>query len=118
MASLFIANIKIAYTEELIIYNFWKYGLGKVSRVDFEPVNAEYRSAFIYTEHSWDTAFTQALEKDSVYHLNLTHNIDPPTTWTITKNPNPLPNANTSMNIHQLYNENLQLKTNFISRRV
>ena len=105
MASLFIAKIKNAYTEELIIYNFWKYGLGKVSRVDFEPGNAEYRSAFIYTEDSWDTELTDALEKDSVFHLHLTHHIDPPTTWTITENPNPSPNADTSMNIHQLYNK-------------
>ena len=81
--ALFVTNIKIAYTEELIIYNFWKYSLGKVSRVEFGEQNDEYRTAIIYPESKWDSELTVALEKDSVFQLNLTHNIDPPTTWFI-----------------------------------
>jgi len=84
--ALFVTNIKIAYTEELIIYNFWKYGLGKVSRVEHrndEYRNDEYRTAFIYPETKWNSELTAALEKDSVFRLDLTHNIDPPTTWFI-----------------------------------
>jgi hypothetical protein len=81
--ALFVTNIKIAYTEELIIYNFWKYSLGKVSRVEFGEQNDEYRTAIIYPESKWDSELTAALEKDSVFQLNLTHNIDPPTTWFI-----------------------------------
>jgi hypothetical protein len=81
--ALFVTNIKIAYTEDLIIYNFWKYSLGKVSRVEFGEQNDEYRTAIIYPESKWDSELTAALEKDSVFQLNLTHNIDPPTTWFI-----------------------------------
>jgi hypothetical protein len=94
--ALFVTNIKIAYTEELIIYNFWKYGLGKVSRVEHQNAeyrndeyrndeyrNDEYRTAFIYPETKWNSELTAALEKDSVFRLDLTHNIDPPTTWFI-----------------------------------
>jgi hypothetical protein len=84
--ALFVTNIKIAYTEDLIIYNFWKYSLGKVSRVEFgEHLNAEYRTAIIYPETKWNSELTAALEKDSVFQLDLTHNIDPPTTWFIRK---------------------------------
>ena len=84
--ALFVTNIKIAYTEELIIYNFWKYSLGKVSRVEFgEHQNDEYRTAIIYPETKWNSELTAALEKDSVFQLDLTHNIDPPTTWFIRK---------------------------------
>jgi hypothetical protein len=78
--ALFVTNIKIAYTEELIIYNFWKYSLGKVSRVENQN---EYRTAIIYPETKWNSELTTALEKDSVFQLDLTHNIDPPTTWFI-----------------------------------
>ena len=84
--ALFVTNIKIAYTEELIINNFWKYGLGKVSRVEHQNAeyrNDEYRTAFIYPETNWNSELTAALEKDSVFQLDLTHNIDPPTTWFI-----------------------------------
>ena len=81
--ALIVTNIKIAYTEELIIYNFWKYGLGKVSRVEFGEHQNEYRTAIIYPETKWNSELTAALEKDSVFQLDLTHNIDPPTTWFI-----------------------------------
>jgi hypothetical protein len=81
--ALFVTNIKIAYTEELIIYNFWKYSLGKVSRVEFGEDQNEYRTAIIYPETKWNSELTTALEKDSVFQLDLTHNIDPPTTWFI-----------------------------------
>jgi len=36
--SLTIERIKRCYTEDIIINIFWKYFLGKVYRVDFEPI--------------------------------------------------------------------------------
>lgn len=104
--ALFIARIKTVYTEELVIYNFWKYNLGKVNRIDFvsDADDPEYRSAFIYKDpkDSWSPELLEALRISAKYQLNLTHHIDPPTSWIITENPSPVPFANTTQNIHQL----------------
>jgi hypothetical protein len=104
--SLFISCIKTVYTEELVIYNFLKYGIGKVNRIDFvsHDDDPEYRSAFIYKDpkDSWNPELLEALHTSAKYQLNLTHHIDPPTSWIITENPSPIPFANTTLNIHQL----------------
>ena len=104
--ALFIASIKTVYTEELVIYNFWKYNLGKVNRIDFvsDADDPEYRSAFIYkdSKDSWSPELLEGLHTSAKYQLNLTHHIDPPTSWIITENPSPVPFANTTQNIHQL----------------
>ena len=56
--SLTIEIIKRTYTEDMIINVFWKYFLGKIYRVDFEPIvdietgsiNQEYQTVTIYKD--------------------------------------------------------------------
>jgi hypothetical protein len=100
--SLFISCIKTVYTEELVIYNFLKYGIGKVNRIDFvsHDDDPEYRSAFIYKDpkDSWSPELIEALDTSAEYRITPTDS----ECWIITENPCPIPFANTTQNIHQL----------------
>jgi hypothetical protein len=113
--SLTIERIKRCYTEDIIINIFWKYFLGKVYRVDFEPIETEteYQTATIYRDEKfeWSEEITKSINETGnfvLYHTNFDNTND---CWTMKKCSNPIPRATTTRNIHQLDHENSELKT-------
>ena len=118
--SLTIEIIKRTYTEDMIINVFWKYFLGKVYRVDFEPIidietgliNQEYQTATIYKDEKceWSEEIIKSVNQTGnfvLYHTNFDRTNE---CWTMYKNTNPIPRAMTTRNIHQLQHENNVLK--------
>lgn len=112
--SLSIERIKKIYTEDIIINIFWKNFLGKVYRVDFEPIkaNSEYQTATIYKDekYEWSVEVIKSINETGnfvLYHTNFDGSND---CWTMKKCPNPIPMATTTRNIHQLDHENNVLK--------
>jgi hypothetical protein len=112
--SLTIERIKKCYTEDIIINIFWKYFLGKVYRVDFEPIetSSEYQTATIYRDEKceWSEEIIKSINETGnfvLYHTNFDNTND---CWTMYKNTNPIPRATTTRNIHQLDHENIALK--------
>ena len=112
--SLTIQRIKKCYTEDVIINIFWKYFLGKVYRVDFEPTetSSEYQIATIYRDEKceWSEEIIKSINETGnfvLYHTNFDNTND---CWTMYKNANPIPRATTTRNIHQLDHENKALK--------
>ena len=112
--SLTIERIKKIYTEDIIINIFWKNFLGKVYRVDFEPIkaNSEYQTATIYKDekYEWSVEVIKSINENGnfvLYHTNFDGSND---CWTMKKCPNPIPMATTTRNIHQLDHENNVLK--------
>ncbi len=112
--SLTIERIKISYTEDIIKNIFWKYFLGKVYRVDFEPIetDSEYQTATIYRDekYEWSVEIIKSINETGnfiLYHTNFDGSND---CWTMYKNANPIPSATTTRNIHQLQHENKALK--------
>ena len=112
--SLTIQRIKKCYTEDVIINIFWKYFLGKVYRVDFEPIetSSEYQTATIYRDEKceWSEEIIKSINQTGnfiLYHINFDGSND---CWTMKKTINPIPRATTSRNIHQLDHENSVLK--------
>ena len=108
--SLTIERIKISYTEDIIKNIFWKYFLGKVYRVDFEPIetDSEYQTATIYRDekYEWSVEIIKSInETDNfiLYHTNFDGSND---CWTMKKCANPIPMATSTRNIHQLEHEN------------
>jgi hypothetical protein len=118
--SLTIERIKKNYTEDIIMNIFWKYFLGKVYRVDFEPIidietgliNEEYQTATIYRDekYEWSEDILKSINQTGnfvLYHTNFDGSND---CWTMKKCPNSIPRATTTRNIHQLDHENNVLK--------
>ena len=112
--SLTIERIKKTYTEDMIINVFWKYFLGKVYRVDFEPIEteSEYQTVTIYKDekYEWSEEIIKSINQTGnfvLYHTNFDRTND---CWTMKKCPNPIPRATTTRNIHQLDHENSVLK--------
>jgi hypothetical protein len=112
--SLTIQRIKRCYTEDIIINIFWKYFLGKVYRVDFEPIetDSEYQTATIYKDekYEWSVEIIKSINETGnfvLYHTNFDGSND---CWTMYKNANSIPRATTTRNIHQLQHENNALK--------
>ena len=112
--SLTIERIKKTYTEDMIINVFWKYFLGKVYRVDFEPIEteSEYQTVTIYKDekYEWSEEIIKSINQTGnfvLYHTNFDRTND---CWTMYKNANPIPRATTTRNIHQLDHENKALK--------
>ena len=112
--SLTIERIKKIYTEDIIINIFWKNFLGKVYRVDFEPIetDSEYQTATIYKDekYEWSVEVIKSINETGnfvLYHTNFDGSND---CWTMKKCPNPIPMATTTRNIHQLDHENNVLK--------
>ena len=112
--SLTIERIKKTYTEDMIINVFWKYFLGKVYRVDFEPIEteSEYQTVTIYKDekYEWSEEIIKYINQTGnfvLYHTNFDRTND---CWTMKKCPNPIPRATTTRNIHQLDHENSVLK--------
>ena len=118
--SVTIELLKRNYTEDMIINVFWKYFLGKVYRVDFEPIidietgliNQEYQTATIYKDEKceWSEEIIKSVNQTGnfvLYHTNFDRTNE---CWTMYKNTNPIPMATTTRNIHQLQHENNVLK--------
>ena len=118
--SVTIELLKRNYTEDMIINVFWKYFLGKVYRVDFEPIidietgliNQEYQTATIYKDEKceWSEEIIKSVNQTGnfvLYHTNFDRTNE---CWTMYKNTNPIPRATTTRNIHQLQHENNVLK--------
>lgn len=118
--SLTIETLKTVYTEDMIINIFWKNFLGKVYRVDFEPIvdietcliNKEYQTAIIYRDekYDWSNEVIKSINQSGnfiLYHTNFDGSND---CWTMNKNSNLIPRATTKRNIHQLQHENEALK--------
>lgn len=114
MLSLHLKKINMSYDEDKIIYIFWKHFLGKVYRVDFAPIvnDAEYRQAFIYIEEGfkWDDNIMKSIAEKQHYILYHTTFEGKEVCWTMYENDNPIPKADTPLNIHQLCHENNILK--------
>jgi hypothetical protein len=112
--SLTIQRIKKTYSEDIIMNIFWKYFLGKVYRVDFEPIetDSEYQTATIYKDekYEWSAEIIKSINETGnfvLYHTNFDGSND---CWTMYKNANSIPRATTTRNIHQLQHENNALK--------
>jgi hypothetical protein len=112
--SLTIERIKRCYTEDIIINIFWKNFLGKVYRVDFEPIetDSEYQTATIYKDekYEWSVEIIKSINETGnfiLYHTNFDGSND---CWTMKKCANPIPMATSTRNIHQLDHENSVLK--------
>jgi hypothetical protein len=112
--SLTIERIKKCYTEDIIINIFWKNFLGKVYRVDFEPIetDSEYQTATIYKDekYEWSVEIIKSINETGnfiLYHTNFDGSND---CWTMKKCANPIPMATSTRNIHQLDHENSVLK--------
>ena len=114
--SLTIETLKTVYTEDMIINIFWKNFLGKVYRVDFEPIinnetgsiNKEYQTAIIYRDekYDWSDEIIKSINQSGnfiLYHTNFDGSND---CWTMYKNANPIPRATILGNIHQLQHNN------------
>ena len=120
LQSLHIRKIRRSYTEDMIINIFWKYGLGKIYRVDFETIvydetgtwDFEYQNAYLYIAegHQWDTEVIKSMTEKHHFILYHTNNTGKEECWTMYNNPKPIPKANTMLNIHQLFNDNKILK--------
>jgi hypothetical protein len=115
--SLTIEIIKRTYTEDMIINVFWKYFLGKIYRVDFEPIvyddvpgtwNFEYQKATIYKDEKceWSDEIIKSINKTGNFVLYYTNFDGSNDCWTMYKNTNPIPRATTLGNIHQLQHNN------------
>ena len=120
--SLCIPEIEIAFSEDNIIYICWKFGMGNVDRVDFEPhpEKSGFNIAYVYLSkecREWNFEQLHYNTEDDSYKLYL-HNIpfqtQPQTVndrfITFYKNPHPTPYAKTKLNIHQLFNKNVRLE--------
>jgi len=112
--SIHIKSISTSYTEDMIIYIFWKYGLGKVYCVDFETTvynKTGTQNANVYKDKAcnWNSEVIESLEQTGEYILNHTTFHGENVQWTMYKNLNPIPRANTTKNIHQLYHANCEL---------
>ena len=135
--SLCVPRMNKIYTEEKIIYIFWKFCIGKVDRVDFEPIineetgqeDSKFQKAFIYMSNeinSWNFEQLQYNEKEGSYTLypyrvpykiyannintNSSENDNDNDNMMLNKNPSPIPYANTTMNVHQLHHKNVLLE--------
>ena len=89
---------------------FWKYFLGKVYRVDFEPIETEteYQTATIYRDEKceWNAEIIKSINETGnfvLYHTNFDGSNE---CWTMYKNANPIPRATILGNIHQLQHNN------------
>jgi hypothetical protein len=71
--SLHVAKINKYYTEDMIKFLFWKFGVGKVDRVDFESIDNTFQEAFIYMDKECSELNFKYLhynEKDGSYSIH------------------------------------------------
>jgi len=125
-ASLYIPSLKISYTEDRIKYIFGVLGLGLVDRIDFVPIMKtvagkeekvecdKFKQAFLYIDPReqfiWHREIVSALDENKAYKFY--PNRGQNEYWLILKNKEPVPYANTKLNIHQLelYNSILEAR--------
>lgn len=122
--SLYIPTIKISWTEDAIKEYLWLHNVGLVTRVDFAPIlytglnkeeqkeNTKFRQAFVHLKGacSWTDPIMQQIETAGSYRfypfsrynfIGLTE-ADKKEYWIFLKNKEPVPEAVTNLNIHQL----------------
>ena len=132
--SLYIPTINKKYNAEIIINIFWKFFMGNVDRVDFVPImkqpkdpkkepfeDSNFRQAFIYVRPrtTWGSVVTEEINRNGSYKFfpNQHPHPDPSQQgnageyWVILKNKNPVPYAQTHLNVHQLAHNNSLLET-------
>ena len=126
--SLYIPAVKKTCSEEFIKYVFWKHFLGKVTRIDFVPIiqsidcnddlnneNKIFHQVFLYKApgEKWDKDMIKEIEDEQkgYYDFNFVpyqQEKDKSDCWRIQKNMLPIPNADTDLNIHQLYAQTVE----------
>jgi hypothetical protein len=132
--SLYIPTINKKYSAEIIINMFWKFFMGNVDRIDFVPImkqskdpkkepfeDSNFWQAFIYVRPrtTWASNVTDAIEKYGSYKFYPNQHPHPDPSqqpklneyWVILKNKNPVPYAQTHLNVHQLAHNNTLLET-------
>lgn len=126
--SLYIPTINKKYSAEVIINIFWKCFMGNVDRIDFvsimkqpkdlkkEPFeDPNFWQAFIYVRPrtSWASFVTDSIENTGSYRFYPYPEKQgaPSEYWLILKNKNPVPYAQTHLNVHQLAHNNSLLET-------
>jgi FtsZ-binding cell division protein ZapB len=130
--SLYIPTIKISWTEDAIKEYLWLHNVGLVTRVDFAPIlytglnkeeqkeNTKFRQAFVHlrgtysmTEsimHQIETAGSYRLYPFSCYNFIGQTEAEKKEYWILLKNKEPVPEATTTLNIHQLVHNNTLLE--------
>ncbi len=114
--SIYVPRMSTRWTEEAVMEKMARYGFGKVSNVDFTPINKKpgfgenvdlvVKSAFIHFEFInsiytlWDT-----LENNGSYKFQ----VDTNEYWILLKNKNPI--QRTLMNIHQVVENGRHLES-------
>ncbi len=134
--SLYIPTINKKYSAEIIINVFWKFFVGNIDRIDFVPImkqpkdpnkepfeDTNFWQAFIYVrpKTTWGWFVLDAIEKDGSYKFYPNQETayahcsaekpNPKEYWVILKNKNPVPYAQTHLNLHQLAHNNSLLET-------
>lgn len=113
--SLRIPEIHNLYSEDNVIYICWKFGIGNIDRIDFEPhpEKADHNIAYVYLSkecRAWNFEQLHYNKEDDSYKLYL-HDIpfklSDEKFITFYKNHHPIPYANTKLNIHQLFQKNV-----------
>ena len=117
--SIYIPTVKKCYSDEKIMFLFWRHGLGKVDRVDFVPIIKandiecpDFKQAFLYVDSksAWHPDIVESIEKDQPYKIYpnkdeaFEHLRDEKEYWLILKNKCPVPYTTTTLNVHQLAN--------------
>ena len=126
--SLYIPSVKISYTEDSIKYIFGILGLGLVDRIDFVPIMKtvtgkeekiecnKFKQAFLYIDPRmqfiWSKEIVSALDENKAHKIY--PNRDQNEYWLILKNKEPMPYANTKLNIHQLTHNNSLLEARIL----
>ena len=138
--SLYIPTIRKQYSSDYIIYLFWMLGVGSIDRIDFVPImkpiaealeegelrlesseDIKFHQAFIYVrpKTDWDRFVTTSINETGSYKLypyarldqNMPVNVNANEYWLLLKNNNPIPYANTTLNVHQLAHNNSLMET-------
>jgi hypothetical protein len=114
--------IRKSYSENYVKYILWKNFIGRVDRVDFVPIKITdeiedeiFQQAFIYKLDclEWDKKMVETIKEEEYYVLDFTpyeQHRDVKDFWRIYNNVYPIPYADTTLNIHQLFQNNLDLK--------
>ena len=127
--SLYIPTLKVSCDANRLIYVFWKFGLGKIDRVDFVPImipvigkteleeDRRFKKAFIYldVQSSWHPDIIKAVEEEKPYKFYPNRDehfesLRDDSYWLLLKNKSPVPYTTTSLNVHQLAHNNTLLE--------